>query len=146
MNAVTDQRDFAGEGMYREHILDHYKHPRNFGEWKTCSVSHKELNPVCGDQLSFQLNVDEKGVVKDVRFSGQGCAISIASASLLSDEIKGKTIPQINAMSRDTIQELLGVTLGPSRLKCAMLSLDTVKNACQIYQKYHAGGNRHGGH
>lgn len=144
MSETLEQKDFAGEGMYREHILDHYKHPRNFGEWKTCMVQHKELNPVCGDQLSFQLNLNEKGIVTDVHFSGQGCAISIASASLISDEIKGKTISQINSMSRDTVQELLGISLGPSRLKCAMLSLDTVKNACQIFQKYGKGAKQDG--
>lgn len=143
MNARLEHKDFAGEGMYREHILDHYKHPRNFGEWKTCTVQHKELNPVCGDQLSFQLNLDAKGVVTDVHFSGQGCAISIASASLISDEIKGKTISQVNQLSSDTVQELLGISLSPSRLKCAMLSLDTVKNACQIYQKYGKGASKH---
>ncbi len=136
----TQDTDFAGEGMYREHILDHYKHPRNFGEWKTCSVEHHEYNPTCGDNLSFQLKFDHVERVSDVHFSGQGCAISIASASLISDEIKGKSIAQINLMTRDTVQELLGITLGPSRLKCAMLSLDTVKNACQIYQKYGKGG------
>jgi nitrogen fixation NifU-like protein len=134
------EKSFAGEGMYREHILDHYQHPRNFGEWKTCSVQHTELNPVCGDQLSFQLNVDEKGKVMDVHFNGQGCAISIASASLLSDEIKGKTMVQIQKLDKNGIQALLGITLGPARLKCAMLSLDIVKNACLIYQKYGKGG------
>ncbi len=136
----TLAKDFAGEGMYREHILDHYKHPRNFGKWKTCSVEHHEYNATCGDRVSFQLKFDHVGHVSDVHFSGQGCAISIASASLISDEIKGKTIPQINALSRDTVQELLGITLGPARLKCAMLSLDTIKNACQIYLKYGKGG------
>ncbi len=140
MTADASQKDFAGDGMYREHILDHYKHPRNFGEWKTCSIEHHEYNPTCGDKLSFQLNFDNTQRVSDVHFSGQGCAISIASASLISDEIKGKTIAQITSMSRDTVQELLGITLGPSRLKCAMLSLDTIKNACQIYLKYGKGG------
>ena len=136
-------KDFVGEGMYREHILDHYAHPRNFGEWKTCAVRHEELNPVCGDRLSFQLNFDAKGRVSDARFSGSGCAISMASASLLSEEIKGKTRGQIRRMSRETVQGLLGIPLGPVRLKCAMLSLDTVKNACTIYEKY-SGGKGHG--
>ena len=140
MSTETLHKDFAGEGMYREHILDHYKHPRNFGTLKTCSVQHRELNPTCGDQLSFQLNFDSHGNVSDVRFSGAGCAISIASASLISDEIKGKSISQIAALSRDTVQELLGISLSPTRLKCAMLSLDTIKNACQLYQKYPKGG------
>ena len=144
MVSESMQKEFMGEGMYREHILDHYKHPRNFGVWKTCSVEHREHNPVCGDQLSFQLKVDEQKRVSDVHFSGQGCAISVASASLLSDEIKGKSLKEVQSMTRDDIQELLGVELGPVRLKCAMLSLDTVNNACLIYQKYGKKDVHHG--
>ncbi len=136
MVSETMNKEFAGEGMYREHILDHFQHPRNFGAWKECDAEHTEFNPVCGDKLSFQLNLDAKGNVSDVRFQGQGCAISMASASLLSDEIKGKSVKEINAFSRETIQGLLGIPLGPVRLKCAMLSMDTVKNALMIYEKY----------
>ncbi|MDP2665917.1 MAG: iron-sulfur cluster assembly scaffold protein [Candidatus Diapherotrites archaeon] len=140
MNGETLEKEFAGAGMYREHILDHYQHPRNFGALTRCTFSHTELNPVCGDMVSFTLKMDAHGKVEDVRFSGHGCAISMASASLLSDEVKGKTIPQIKHMDKKVILDLLGIPLGPVRLKCAMLSLDTVKNAIKIGEEY--GGRK----
>ena len=94
---------------------------------------------MCGDTLSFELALDSKGKVEKVGFSGHGCAISMASASLLSDELKGKSLVQIKKLSKETILELLGIDLGPVRLKCAMLSLDTVKNAIHIYETYGRG-------
>ncbi len=140
MNTETMDKGFVGSGMYREHILDHYKHPRNFGQLEKADFSHKEYNPVCGDNLQFQIKLDKEGKVGDVRFSGSGCAISLASASLLSDEIKGKTEEQIKQYTRVDVMSLLGIELGPIRLKCAMLSLDTIKNAFMIYEKY--GGKK----
>ncbi len=140
MKSETMNKEFVGDGMYREHILDHYQHPRNFGTLSKPDLSHKEFNPVCGDNLSFQLSLDSKGKVTDVKFTGSGCAISMASASLLSDELIGKTQAQIEKLDRDVVMELLGIDLGPVRLKCAMLALDTVKNAFTIHQKYVKGG------
>lgn len=140
MHTDSMEKNFVGDGMYREHILDHYQHPRNFGKLTACTFSHKELNTTCGDTLTFELGLDSKGRVENVAFSGHGCAISMASASLLSDELKGKTLPQIKKLNKDTILELLGIDLGPVRLKCAMLSLDTVKNAIHIYETY--GGKK----
>lgn len=138
----TTEKGFVGEGLYREHILDHYQHPRNFGHLAHCDFSHKELNPVCGDTLQFELALDAEGRVFDVRFSGNGCAISMASASLLSDEIKGKSRDEIDSLSRNDVMSLLGIKLGPVRLKCAMLALDTIKNAFAIHEKYgKKGGN-----
>ena len=142
MAGETQDKGFAGEGMYRENIMDHFKHPHHFGKLEHADVEHKELNPVCGDTLSFQLVLDEKDKVKEVAFVCRGCAISMASASMLSDELEGKSLKEITRMDKDTILGLLGIELGPVRLKCAMLSLDTVKNAIHIYQKYPTKGGK----
>jgi nitrogen fixation protein NifU and related proteins len=125
----------AMEQMYHENILDHYKHPHNFGELKGASVHHHEHNPLCGDTIDLYLTIQD-GKVADVKFTGKGCAISQASASMLTDEIKGKAIVEIEKLTKDSILEMLGITLSPIRLKCAMLSLDTLKNAVLIHQKY----------
>jgi nitrogen fixation NifU-like protein len=139
MTTTTAERDFAGEGIYRENILDHYKHPHHFGKLAKCDVSHTELNPVCGDTLTFYLRFSADGKVSDARFEGKGCAISMASASMLADELVGKTREELQRMDRHTILDLLGIELGPVRLKCAMLSLDTLKNALLIHSKYTGG-------
>jgi len=123
------------ESMYQENILDHYKSPRNFGKIENASVHHHEYNPLCGDEIELFLVIKDKKVV-DVKFQGHGCAISQASASLLSEEIKGKGIDELKKMTKENILELLGITLSPVRLKCALLSLDTLKNSILIFEKY----------
>ena len=125
----------AMDQMYHENILDHYKHPHNFGELKDASVHHHEHNPLCGDTLDLYL-VIKGGKIVEVKYTGKGCAISQASASMLTDEIKGKTLSEIERMSKENILEMLGITLSPIRLKCALLSLDTVKNSIHIYRNY----------
>ena len=135
-DAETLNKDFAGEGMYRENILDHFKHPRHFGKIKNASVSHTEYNPVCGDTITFDVIFDAKEKVKEIKFHGHGCAISISAASVLTDELVGKSKKEIEKLARDDIVQLLGIELGPVRLKCAMLSLDTIKNAARIHNKY----------
>ncbi|QQR92769.1 MAG: iron-sulfur cluster assembly scaffold protein [Candidatus Iainarchaeum archaeon] len=132
----NDDKDFAGDGMYRENILDHYKHPRNTHKLPRCDIEHTESNPVCGDRISYAFAFDGKGRIAGVSMQAQGCAISVASGSMLSDELKGKTPAQVAKMTHADIEEMLGVELGPVRLKCAMLSLDTAKNALGIHQKY----------
>ncbi len=122
--------------MYQEQILDHYKSPRNFGTLKNPSVHHHEKNPLCGDELDLYLVIDENKKIADVKINGHGCAISQASASMLSDEIKGKTLDELKKMTKENILELLGIPLSPVRLKCALLSLDTLKNSILIYEKY----------
>jgi nitrogen fixation NifU-like protein len=129
-------KDFAGAGMYRENILDHYKHPRNTHKLSHCDVEHMELNPVCGDRISYSFSFDAKGHIAEVSLRAQGCAISVAAGSMLSDELKGKSPAQVAKLTHKDIEDLLGVELGPVRLKCAMLSLDTAKNALQIHEKY----------
>jgi nitrogen fixation NifU-like protein len=116
------------DDMYREQILEHSKHPHNFGTLDAPSVSHEELNPLCGDKVRMDLAIAD-GVITDVRFSGRGCAISQASASLLTDELIGMPVEAAKVYSKDDLLELIGIPLGknPVRLKCALLSLKALK-------------------
>lgn len=115
------------DDMYREYILEHYRNPQNYGTMKHSSFDAEGQNPLCGDELQVQVEVDDDSIVRSVRFTGQGCAISQASMSILSDEIIGKSLTDIAAMNRDDIVELLGIPLTPVRLKCALLGLVVVK-------------------
>jgi len=125
----------SGEDMYREHILDHYKHPRNFGVLKPAAVDHEANNPLCGDQIRLTFNVDKNDIVTDVKFSGRGCAISQASASLLTTRIKGKPLSEIRTIDRDQVVQMLGIPISPVRLKCALLSLAVLREGVEIYEK-----------
>ncbi len=123
------------EQMYQENILDHYKHPHNFGKMSNASVHHQEYNPLCGDHIEMFVHIED-GKIRNIRFSGKGCAISQASASMLTDAVKGKPIAEIETLSKEKILEMLGITLSPVRLKCALLPLDTLKNSILIFKKY----------
>jgi nitrogen fixation protein NifU and related proteins len=116
------------DDLYRDYILEHYRRPHNFGVIADPSASHEGANPLCGDRITMMLGVRD-GVVERVGFTGRGCAISQASASLLTDEIKGKPVAQVAALKGDDVLELLGIDISPARLKCAMLSLDTLHEA-----------------
>ena len=124
------------EGMYQENILDHYKNPRNVGKIQNASVHHHEYNPLCGDELDMFLVIDKNKKIADVKIYARGCAISVASASMLTEEIKGKSIEELKKMTKENILEMLGIPLSPVRLKCALLSLDTLKNSILIFEKY----------
>ena len=113
--------------MYREVILDHYKNPRNKGTLDPADFSFEDDNPLCGDRIRIDVRVGEDNKVKEVAFSGQGCAISQASASMLTEHIIGKSLDEVKQLSKDDILELLGIELGPVRLKCALLSLKVLK-------------------
>ncbi len=115
------------DDFYRELILDHYKHPRNFGVLDPHDISYEDENPLCGDRIRIDLLLDADQRVQDVRFSGQGCAISQASASLLTEEIKGKTLEELRQFDKAALLELLGIQLSPVRLKCALLALKVLK-------------------
>ncbi len=115
--------------LYREYILDHYKNPHNHGTLEQPDMEAHDLNPLCGDELTFYVSLDADGKVGQVAFDGHGCAISQASASMLSDEIKGMTSEQLLALDHQTILDLLGIEISATRMKCAMLSLKVVKAA-----------------
>ena len=116
------------DDMYREVILEHNKHPHNAGTLERPDVTHEDSNPLCGDRIRIDLQV-EGGVISDVRFLGRGCAISQAAASLLTDEIKGKSLDDVRAFSKDDMLDLIGIPLdkNPVRIKCALLGLKTLK-------------------
>lgn len=115
--------------LYREYILEHYKHPHNHGSLERADMEAHDLNPLCGDELTFQIALDQAGKVSEVAFDGHGCAISQASASMLSDELKGMTTEELLKLDRQTVLDLLGIDISATRMKCAMLSLKVVKAA-----------------
>lgn len=112
--------------MYRELILDHARNPRHPGILSPADVDHEEHNPLCGDRLRLTLQIDSHGIIKNVAWDGEGCAISQATASLLGDEILGKTLAEVNQLTKDDIFELVGIPLTINRMKCALLSLKTL--------------------
>jgi nitrogen fixation NifU-like protein len=116
------------DDLYRDYILEHYRRPHNFGPLEQPSVTREGANPLCGDRITLQLGVKD-GVVEEVGFTGRGCAISQASASLLTDEIKGKRVDEVEAFGADDLLDLLGIEISPARLKCAMLSHETLRGA-----------------
>ncbi|MDW8325372.1 MAG: SUF system NifU family Fe-S cluster assembly protein [Anaerolineales bacterium] len=115
------------DDFYRELILDHYKHPRNRGTLEPNDFSYEDSNPLCGDQIRIDVRLDEEKRVKEVAFTGRGCAISQASASLLTEAILGKSLDEVKALTRDDVLDLLGIELTPVRLKCALLALKVLK-------------------
>ena len=115
------------DDFYRELIIDRYKNPHMKGTLDPHDYSYEDDNPLCGDEIRIDVRVDENDVVTEALFEGQGCAISMASADLLVENIVGKELTEIKDMSKEDILELLGIELGPVRLKCALLSLKVLK-------------------
>lgn len=107
---------------YREYILDHYRNPRNYGRLEQPDAHAEDSNPLCGDQLAIDLKIDGDRVT-EVRFQGRGCAISQASASMLSEMIEGHTVDEVVGLGKDDVLEALGISISPARMKCAFLSL-----------------------
>jgi len=115
--------------LYRDYILDHYKNPRNFGELEQHDLEWHDHNPLCGDELGVHLVVDEDGRIAELRFHGQGCAISQATASITSEELIGMRVDEIPDLSADWVLEQLGIDVSPTRRKCALLSLKVMRGA-----------------
>lgn len=116
------------DDFYRDYILDHYRHPRNFGHLERVDAQAEDLNPLCGDQIRMELELGD-GIVKDVRFSGKGCAISQASASMLTERVKGMRLADVAKLSKDVVLEDVGIGISQTRMKCAMLGLRVLKSA-----------------
>lgn len=126
------------DDLYREVIIEHYKHPHNTGTLEQPDISHEETNPLCGDRIRIDLQIQQHTII-DVRFLGRGCAISQASASLLTDELIGKTLDEARALTKEDMLDLIGVPLdkNPVRIKCALLALKTLKTGIYTYLGSH---------
>ncbi|MBI4360491.1 SUF system NifU family Fe-S cluster assembly protein [Candidatus Micrarchaeota archaeon] len=118
--------------MYREQILEHYKHPHNKGRLSDADTSVKDANPLCADEIEVFLKISNNKI-QDVKFDGIGCAISTAATSLLTDHVKGMSLDDVKKVSRDDVFKLLGVPVSPARTKCALLSLKAIKSATYKY-------------
>jgi nitrogen fixation NifU-like protein len=113
--------------LYREIILDHNKNPRNKGTLDPHDYSAEDVNPLCGDEIRIDVRVNDDRV-SEIKFSGRGCAISQASASLLTEMVEGMTLDEVKALTKDDLLEEIGIPLSPARLKCALLSLKVLKS------------------
>ncbi|MDX1615879.1 MAG: iron-sulfur cluster assembly scaffold protein [Candidatus Promineifilaceae bacterium] len=115
------------QNMYREQIIDLYENPLNYGELDPADFTYEEDNPLCGDVIRVYVRLDADDRVNEVTWQGEGCAISQASASLLTEEIKGMTLEEVKAISKEKVLDLLGIQLSMTRVKCALLSLKVLK-------------------
>ena len=124
-----------GSDMYRQQILDHYKNPRNHGELEDPTFSHVGENPSCGDTIRMDVRLADDGeTIEYVAFSGDGCAISQASASMLSERLQGLTLDELAAMDTDDVTEMLGVDISPMRIKCAVLARQVAQDGAKLYE------------
>jgi nitrogen fixation NifU-like protein len=113
--------------LYREQILDHSRNPRNFGQIEDPDITYEDSNPLCGDRVRIDVKVDD-GIIADIKFSGRGCAISQAAASMLTEMVKGHEVSEIRDLSADEMLEELGIPISPARIKCALLGLKVLKS------------------
>jgi nitrogen fixation protein NifU and related proteins len=122
--------------MYREHLLDHYKHPKNFGHLNDPDIENEEDNPLCGDVVGIEIQLDETThqSISTIKFQGHGCAISVAAASMLTEFLEGKTLDQAAAFTREEMLELLGAEITAMRMKCALLAWNVLQNGLIKYK------------
>lgn len=124
-----------GSDMYRQQILDHYKNPRNYGELDEKTYTHAGENPMCGDEIAIDVKLDDdEETIERIAFRGDGCAISQASASMLSQKLHGMSVEEMREMDRDDVIDLLGVDISPMRVKCAVLAEKVVQDGAEIYE------------
>lgn len=115
------------DDLYREVIIEHYKNPAYKGVLEPNDITFEDENPLCGDHIRIDLKVNDEGIVTEAAFSGHGCAISQASADLLLESVIGKSLDQIRKVNKNDLLDMLGIELGPVRLKCALLPLKILK-------------------
>lgn len=125
---MENKETILNREMYIEEILDLYKNPHNYGKIENPTLTIKQANPLCGDEITLYLEIKGNKIF-DVKFLGKGCAISIAGASLITDKIKGMTINEVKELSKEDLLDLLAIPISPARIKCALLSLEAVKGA-----------------
>lgn len=114
------------DDIYREIILDHYKNPRNKGVLDPHDYSYEDVNPLCGDEIRMDVRVEDDHV-KEIAFSGRGCAVSQASASILTEMVEGKSLDEVKAITKDDLLDEIGIPVSPARMKCALLGLKVLK-------------------
>lgn len=119
------------EDLYRDFILDHYRNPRNAGTLDAPDATFEDNNPLCGDKIRMDLKLRD-GVIDDIRFRGRGCAISQASASLLTEAVKGKSVAEVAKIGKEEVLENLGIAISAARLRCALLGLKVLKSALAL--------------
>ncbi|MFB6140659.1 MAG: Fe-S cluster assembly sulfur transfer protein SufU [Halosimplex sp.] len=124
----------GGSDMYRQQILDHYKNPRNYGELEEATYTHVGENPMCGDTIEMDVVLDDdEETIEAVAFRGDGCAISQASASMLSEQLTGMSVEDLEELDRDDVVDMLGVDISPMRVKCAVLAEKVAQDGAEIY-------------
>ena len=128
---MTDNTYTGMDELYRDFILDHYRNPRNSGTIENADASFEDINPLCGDKIRMDLKIRD-GIITEVKFKGRGCAISQASASLLTEDIRGKSLADIDKIGKDEVLANVGINISPARLKCALLGLKVLKLALAL--------------
>jgi nitrogen fixation NifU-like protein len=124
--------------IYRELILDYYRNPRNFGKLERFDIDSRDTNPLCGDEIEMQIRVGDGRNIEEIKFTGKGCAISQASASLLTELAKGKKLEWVKEVAKEDVFKMLGdPDLGPSRVKCALLGMKVLKTGVYGYLGAH---------
>ncbi len=128
MNKKQQEHEPIPEDMYKEHMLELYRSPSNFGVLKNFTHESTEHNTVCGDEITVQLEVEDEKI-RDAKFSGSGCVVSMVSASLLMDKVKGKSVSDIFEMNKEDVAKMMNINVTPARIKCALLPLEAIKKA-----------------